>query len=384
MRFEFATATRVLFGPGVLRDAGTAAREFGRHAFVVTGREPRRAEHLLDLLAAENVAATTFALAGEPTTDVVIAAAAQARAAKCDLVVGFGGGSPLDAAKAVAALLTNHGGLLDYLEVIGRAQPLIHPAAPCVTIPTTAGTGAEVTRNAVLASPAHQLKVSLRSSHMLPRLALVDPELTHGLPPALTASTGLDALTQLIEPFVSSRANPLTDGLCAEGIRRAARSLRLAFHDGRFAAAREDMALASLFGGLALANAGLGAAHGFAAPIGGMFPAPHGAVCAALLPHVMAANLRAARARLPGGETLRRYTEVAHLLTGDFAATAEDGVRWVRALVAELQIPGLRVYGVAAEHVSILVERAAQASSMKSNPLPLTAGELADILVRAL
>ena len=384
MRFEFATATRVLFGPGVLRDAGTAAREFGRHAFVVTGREPRRAEHLLDLLAAEDVAATTFALAGEPTTDAVIAAAAQARDAKCDLVVGFGGGSPLDAAKAVAALLTNHGGLLDYLEVVGRAQPLVHPAAPCVTIPTTAGTGAEVTRNAVLASPAHQLKVSLRSPHMLPRLALVDPELTHGLPPALTASTGLDALTQLIEPFVSSRANPLTDGLCAEGIRRAARSLRLAFHDGRCAAAREDMALASLFGGLALANAGLGAVHGFAAPIGGMFPAPHGAVCAALLAHVMAANLQAARARLPGGETLRRYTEVAHLLTGDFTATAEDGVHWVRAIVAELQIPGLRVYGVAAEHVSILVERAAQASSMKSNPLPLTAGELADILGRSL
>jgi alcohol dehydrogenase class IV len=384
MRFEFATATRVLFGPGALRGAGVAAREFGRHAFVVTGREPRRAERLLDLLAAEDVAATIFTLTGEPTTDAVIAATAQARTAGCDLVIGFGGGSPLDAAKAVSALLTNPGGLLDYLEVVGRAQPLAHPAAPCVAIPTTAGTGAEVTRNAVLASPAHQVKVSLRSPHLLPRLALIDPELTRDLPPALTASTGLDALTQLIEPYVSSRANPLADGLCAEGIRRAAHSLRLAFHDGHCAAAREDMALASLFGGLALANAGLGAVHGFAAPIGGMFPAPHGAVCAALLPQVMAANLRAAMATLPDSGTLRRYTEVARLLTGDSSATAEDGVRWVRSLMFEMQIPGLRVYGVTTEHIPILVERAAQASSMKANPLPLTSGELAEILARSL
>ena len=384
MRFEFATATRIIFGPGTLREAGHAARHLGRHAFVVTGRTPRRAEKLLDLLAAEGVAATIFSLAGEPTTGAVIAAAAQARAAGCDLVIGFGGGSPLDAAKAVSALLTNPGELPDYLEVIGRAQPLTQPAAPCLAIPTTAGTGAEVTRNAVLASPGHRIKVSLRSPFLLPRLALVDPELTYDLPPALTASTGLDALTQLIEPWVSCRANPLADGLCTEGIRRAARALRPAFHDGGNAAAREDMALASLFGGLALANAGLGAVHGFAAPIGGMFPAPHGAVCAALLPHVMETNLQAARARQPHGETLRRYAEVARWLTGDATATAEDGVRWVRALVAELQIPGLRAYGVTSDHVSLLVEKAAQASSMQANPLPLTPGELAAIVLRSL
>jgi alcohol dehydrogenase class IV len=384
MRFEFATATRIVFGPGTLRGAGPAARAFGRHAFVVTGREPRRAERLLALLAADGVAFTTCALAGEPTTDAVIASAAQARAAGCDLVIGLGGGSPIDAAKAVSALLTNPGDLFDYLEVIGRAQPLVRPAAPCLAIPTTAGTGAEVTRNAVLASTAHRAKVSLRSPLMLPRLALVDPELTHDLPPPLTASTGLDALTQLIEPYVSSRANPLVDGLCVEGIRRAARALRRAFHDGRDDDAREDMALASLFGGLALANAGLGAVHGFAAPIGGMFPAPHGAVCAVLLAHVMAANLRAAQTRQSAGETLRRYAEVARLLTGDATATAEDGVRWVRALVAELQIPGLRAYGVTADDVPALAANAANASSMKANPLPLTTDELTGILLQAL
>ena len=384
MRFEFATAPRILFGPGVLREAGAAARQFGRHAFVVTGRAPRRAAPLFDQLAAKGVATTIFSLAGEPTTGTIMAAVAQARAAGCDLVIGFGGGSSLDAAKAVSALLTNSGELADYLEVIGRAQPLTQPAAPCLAIPTTAGTGAEVTRNAVLASPAHRLKVSLRSPFLLPRLALVDPESTRSLPPGLTASTGLDALTQLIEPWVSCRANPITDGLCVEGIRRAAWALRPAFHDGGNAAAREDMALASLFGGLALANAGLGAVHGFAAPIGGMFSAPHGAVCAALLPQVMETNLQAACTRQPGGETLRRYTEAARLLTGDATATAEDGVRWVRVLVDDLQIPGLHAYGVTSDQISLLVERASQASSMKANPLPLTHDELADILQRSL
>jgi alcohol dehydrogenase class IV len=384
MRFEFATATRIVFGPGALGEAGAAARHFGRHAFVVTGRNPERAGCLLDGLAAEGVVTTTCALAGEPTTDAVVAAAAQARAAGADLVIGFGGGSPIDAAKAVAALLTNPGDLFDYLEVVGRAQPITRPAAPCLAIPTTAGTGAEVTRNAVLASPAHRVKVSLRSPFLLPRLALVDPALTNDLPPALTASTGLDALTQLIEPYVCSRANPLTDGICAEGLRRAARALRIACHDGHNAAAREDMAVASLCGGLALANAGLGAAHGFAAPIGGMFPAPHGAVCAALLPHVMAANLQAGRTQANGAATVERHGAVARLLTGDSTATAEDGVRWVRALVAELRIPGLRTYGVTAEDVPVLVEKAARASSMKSNPVALSAEQMAAILHAAI
>jgi alcohol dehydrogenase class IV len=384
MRFEFATATRILFGPGTLREAGVAAREFGRHAFVVTGRAGRRGERLLDLLAAEGVTATIFAVAGEPSVDAIIAATAEARRHRCDLVIGLGGGSPIDAAKAVSALLTNPGDPLDYLEVVGRALPLTNPAAPCIAIPTTAGTGAEVTRNAVLASPAHQVKVSLRSPLMLPRLALVDPELTLDLPPGLTASTGLDALTQLIEPYVSIRANPLSDGFCTEGIRRVSRALRPAFHDGANAAAREDMALASLLGGLALANAGLGAAHGFAAPIGGMFSAPHGAVCAALLPHVMEANLLAARQRAAEGDTPCRYALIAQLLTGDSTATAEDGVRWVRSLVAELGIPPLRTYGVTSGLVPALVAKAAQASSMKANPLPLTPEELTAILRAAL
>jgi alcohol dehydrogenase class IV len=383
MRFEFATAGRIVFGPGALAGVGAMAREFGRHALVVTGRDPRRATKLSEYLAGAGVAATSFPVAHEPATDDIARGVAAARSAGCDCVLGFGGGSALDAAKAIAALLTNGGELLDYLEVVGRAQPLARAAAPCIAIPTTAGTGAEVTRNSVLFSPAHRVKVSLRSPHLLPRVALVDPELTHGLSPAVTATTGLDALTQLIEPYVSSRANPMTDAVCVDGIRRVARSLRRAVENGRDAEAREDMALASLFGGLALANAGLGAVHGFAGPLGGMFPAPHGAICAALLPHVTAANLSAMRERAPEYDALHRYDDVARLLTGRAAAKADDAVQWLRELITALGIPPLATYGIAAASFPEIVAAAAKASSMKANPIALTAEELTAILAAA-
>jgi alcohol dehydrogenase class IV len=396
MRFEFTTPPRIVFGSGALREAAPAARAFGRHAFVVTGRDSSRATLLLEQLRAEKLSATTHAIAGEPTTDDVIAATAAARAAGCDLVIGFGGGSALDASKAVSALLTNDGELLDYLEVVGHGAALTRAAAPCIAIPTTAGTGAEVTRNAVLSAPTSnvgpalvavpppRVKVSLRSPLMLPRLALVDPDLTLGLPPDLTAASGLDALTQLIEPYTSCRAHPYTDALCLDGLRRIAPALRRAYHDGRDTAARADLALAALSCGLALANAGLGAAHGFAGPIGGMFPAPHGAVCAALLPFVIEVNLRAARARTPDAPTAHRYAEAARLLTGRADATADAAAPFVRDLVTELQIPPLRTYGLTSAHVPALVEQAARASSMKANPLPLTPDELTEILTRAL
>jgi alcohol dehydrogenase class IV len=366
MRFEFATAARIIFGAGTLTEIGTVAREFGRHALVVTGRDSARAERLRPHLAAAGITATMISIEHEPTTDDIVRAVERARGAECDFVIGFGGGAALDAAKAIAALLTNDGELLDYLEVIVRGKSLARPGAPCIAIPTTAGTGAEVTRNAVLASPTHRVKVSLRSIHLLPRVALIDPDLTCSLPPEITASTGLDALTQLIEPYTSPRANPLTDAVCVDGIRRVARSLRRAFESGHDTSAREDMALASLYGGLALANAGLGAVHGFAGPIGGMFPAPHGAVCAALLPHVMAANLNALRARAPASaiETLRRYEEVARLLTGRMDAAPVDGVRWVESLVADLGIRPLSAYGVSRADFPPLIEAATIASSM--------------------
>jgi len=384
MRFEFATATRIIFGAGTLKQIGPIAAEMGRRVFVVTGRPPALARSLLDLLAVQGMDCATFSIPGEPTTDIVQSGAHQMRLAACDLVISIGGGSVVDTGKAIAALMTNTGDLPDYIEIIGKGKALVQPAAPFIAIPTTAGTGAEVTRNAVLASPEHHVKVSLRSPLMLPRLALVDPELTYSLPPELTASTGLDALTQVIEPFVSVRANPAADAFCREGMRRAARSLRRAYDDGDDASAREDMSLASLFGGLALANAGLGAVHGFASVIGGMFPAPHSAVCARLLPHVMAVNLRALEKRAPEGDALHRYDEIAQILVGNDEASATDGVTWVRELCEALNIPPLATYGLTQADWPTVIEKSTVASSMKSNPIQLTSDEMQEILGQAL
>jgi alcohol dehydrogenase class IV len=384
MRFEFATATRVVFGPGVVREVAPAAKWMGGRALLVTGRSPERAALLLEAMKTVGIGCIGLPIQTEPSVALVRQGVELARREQCELVIAFGGGSAIDAGKAIAALLANGGELTDYLEVIGKGEPLRHPSVPLIAVPTTAGTGSEVTRNAVLASPEHQVKVSLRSPLMLPRLAVVDPELTLELPPAITARTGLDALTQLIEPYVSIRANPLTDGFCLEGMRRVSRSLRRAYHSGRDITAREDMSLASLLGGLALANAGLGVVHGFAAPLGGMFDAPHGALCAALLPHAMAVNIRASRARAPDGETLRRYETVARLLTGEPGADAEGGIEWVRQLCQELQIPPLSSYGIQERDVPTLVEKASRASSTKGNPITLTRDELRQLLTSAL
>ena len=274
VRFEFATPGRIVFGPGVLAELGGIAAGMGRRALLVTGRTPSRAEPARETLAAAGVAAVDFAVAGEPTVDDVRRGADLARSEGVDLVVACGGGSAVDCGKAVAALLGNGGDPLDYLEVVGRGQALTRPSAPFVAIPTTAGTGSEVTRNAVLASPEHKVKASLRSPLMLARAAIVDPDRLLGVPRDVVAASGLDAFAQLVEPFLSARANPLVDSLCREGLARSARSLRRAYEGDSSEPVRVDLALASLLGGLALANAGLGAVHGFAAPVGGLFEAP--------------------------------------------------------------------------------------------------------------
>src|SRR5512143_188846 len=327
--FEFATVGRVRFGRGEVGGAPEALRALGaRRALLVTGRTRHRAEPLRAAMAAAGVDSVAFPVSGEPTVEAVRAGTSLAHQDRCDAVVGFGGGGALDAAKAVAILATNGGDPLDYLETVGRGRPLERPALPWVAIPTTAGTGSEVTRNTVLTVAGAAVKASLRSPLMLARLAIVDPDLLAGLPRPTVAASGLDALSQLVEPYLSARANPLTDALAREGIRRSARSLRRAGVDGPDAAAREDLALASLFGGLCLANAGLGAVHGFAAPVGGMFEAPHGAVCAALLPATLEVNLRALKARAPEHPSLSRFQEVAALLTGRTEARAEDAISW--------------------------------------------------------
>ncbi|HEX2997586.1 MAG TPA: iron-containing alcohol dehydrogenase [Anaerolineales bacterium] len=380
--FEFATANRIIFGTGKLNELSRQIERDVERLLLVHAGSSDAIPRVREILSTAGIPFTEFDVHSEPTIDMV--SKGVEAAADCDMVIGLGGGSAIDTGKAIAALMTNPGDIFDYLEVIGKGQPLVNAPLPYIAVPTTAGTGAEVTRNAVLESPEQNVKVSLRSPLMLPRIALVDPELTYSLPPEITASSGLDALTQLIEPFVSIKANPLTDALCREGMRHAARSLQRAYENGADKEAREGMSLASLFGGLALANAALGAAHGFAGPLGGMLHAPHGVLCARFIPLVMEANIQAIQTRQPEHPALDRYAEIAQILTGEKEATARDGATWVSELVAALNIPGLSKYGLSEERFPEAVEKTRKASSLKGNPIALDEKELRTILERAL
>ncbi len=386
-RFDLAVPGDVRFGAGRVGELPTALAGLGVHrVLLVTGRTSSRADAARRALAAAGIPSQAFSVTGEPSVDTVRQGVGAARRTRCDGVVGYGGGAALDTAKAVALLAPTQADPLDHLEVIGRGLPIERAGLPCVAVPTTAGTGSEVTRNAVLA--ADGVKASLRSPHLLPRVAIVDPDLLRGLGPATIAHSGSDALTQLIEPFLSRRASPVTDALVRDGMRRSARSLRAAHDrglDGDDAAwLREDLALASLLGGLALANSGLGAAHGFAGVIGGRFGAPHGAICAALLAPSVAVNAAALAGRAPGHPALTRLPELATLLTGDSRASTQDALTWLDELRAALGIPGLSSYGIAQGDVPGLVAGAKRASSMAANPIELTDAELSDLLTRAL
>ena len=384
MTFEFATAGRIVFGRGQFEDAGRLARGLGTRALVVTGRSPERGDRLARLLEREQITVMRLLVSHEPTVETVRGGVRVARTAGCDLVLAVGGGSAIDAGKAIAAIATNDGDVSDYLEVVGRGQPLVHSSLPFVAIPTTAGTGSEVTRNAVLTSPEHRVKASLRSPLMLPRVALIDPDLTLTVPPenhgrdrpgrADATHRGLCLATgQCRDQSALGRGHPARR-------RRATRVVR----DGGDCDAREAMALASLYSGLALSSAGLGAVHALAGPLGGIFGAPHGALCGALLPHVLGANVRALEARAPDHPALVRFQEVARLLTGDASARAEGGIAWLRGLEQDVRIPPLGTYGLAVDDFPEVIAHAARANSMKSNPVDLTADELAQVLSAAM
>jgi len=398
--FEFATAGRIIFGNGVSQRIGELGRELGQRALLAYGVSLEQCQGLRERLEAAGVSTALYAVAGEPSVESIQQGVALAQQEGCSLVIGVGGGSAIDTGKAIAALATNPGEVLDYLEVVGRGQPLAHPPLPYMAVPTTAGTGAEVTRNAVLSAPAAKavepggtpprVKVSLRSPLMLPRIALVDPALTYSLPPEVTASTGMDALVQLIEPYVCNRPNPLVDAICLQGIPLAAQALPRVYHAGEDSAAREAMALASLYGGLALANARLGAVHGFAGVLGGLYGAPHGVICARLLPPVTAFNLRALKERHRDHPAVWRYATVAELLAGPDASGRDPRqlmpsmVSRLDALVEELHIPRLGQYGLQCEHFPAIIQQSARASSMQGNPVVLTDEEMAEILERAM
>jgi alcohol dehydrogenase class IV len=377
--FDLALPRKVLFGPGRAAELAGLVPTLGSRVLLCTGSDPDRHRHLLGDVEPVAVVRVTR----EPLVDDARAALDAARAAGADAVVAIGGGSVLDLGKAIAVLLGNGTDPLDHLEVIGRGLPVERPAVPFVAVPTTAGTGAEATANAVLGSPEHGRKASIRSPHLLAAVALVDPLLTLGCPPAVTASSGLDALTQCLEPFVSPKATPPTDAVATDGLRRGARSLRLAYEHGDDRAAREDMALCSLFGGIALANAKLGAVHGVAGVVGGMVDAAHGAVCAALLAPVVEANVRALHERDPGSPALDRYAGVARLLTRDVGASVEDGVAWLRETVTALQVPSLGEVGLTPDRYAEVAEKSVRSSSMQGNPVALSGDELVAVLEAA-
>ncbi|WP_395735717.1 iron-containing alcohol dehydrogenase [Prosthecobacter sp.] len=362
-RFEFATAQRIIFGRGVVRELPELCRSFGQRTLLITGSRPQQYASLLPHVG-------IHAVSGEPTVEDIQEGVSLAKELEADVIVAIGGGSVVDAGKAIAAMSTQPGDLMRYIEVIGDGKPLEVAPLPYIAVPTTAGTGAEATRNAVLASTEHRVKASLRHISMLPRVALIDPELAVDVPAHVTAASGMDALTQCLEAFVCSRAQPMTDALCLDGIQRAVRSLEHAVQNGHNLDAREDMALCALNSGIALANAGLGAVHGFAAPIGGMFHAPHGAVCAALLAPVWEANSQRVKDR-------SKFVQIDTMLCG-------NAVDYLHALTARLQIPQLRAWGIAEADLEEIARKAAAASSMKANPVTLTHEELVGILRSAL
>jgi alcohol dehydrogenase class IV len=383
MKFEFATANQIIFGEGVLSQVGEISSELGENTLIVAGGGSVPINSLIKILETGRISNTVFRVHSEPDIITVMEGVELAKNNHCDFVIGFGGGSVLDTAKAIAAMLTNPGQLVDYLEVIGSGKQIINQAAPMIAIPTTAGTGTEVTSNAVIASPEHQIKVSLRSRKMIPTIALVDPELTYTMPAKVTANTGMEPLTQVIESYVSNRANIMTDIISERGIKLGAGALLKAFLDGEDRKARHDMSITSLFGGLALANGGLGAVHGFAGPIGGMFNVPHGLLCACLLPYVIKYNIKTLETFELGEEIRNRYLDIAKWVTGDPLAEINDGIYWIQELAKSLNIPGLRDLGIHPQDFDIIIEKSKSASSMQKNPVKLEEKILRAILEEA-
>ena len=383
VNFEFATSIRIIFENGSFKKVPVLIKELGSKVFIVTGKNQKLANQLSEWLNEINIQFEIFSIYSEPITTDIEKGTELARKTGCSVVVGIGGGSVIDSAKAIAALAPNKGDLTDYLEVIGKGRKLEKAPLPFIAIPTTAGTGAEVTKNSVIKSMEHSVKVSLRSDLMYPKVALVDPELTLTMPPDITASTGVDALTHLLETFVSIQSNPFIDIFCREGMKRISASLELAFNDGNNLEARENMAMASMLGGMALANVKLGAVHGFAGPLGGMFPIPHGAVCACLLPAVMEINIATLKDKNQNSQLLK-YNEVAQILTGVKSAVAEEGVVWVKELVKKLQIPTLSDFHLSTDSFPDLIEKAKNSSSMKGNPVELDNEQLQEILHKSL
>lgn len=378
--FDFISPTRIIFGNGSFQNCGKLAREFGDNALVITGSRKDSIDGLRTSLKSEGINWTEYSVKSEPNVDIILDGIRIANNANCDHLICLGGGSVMDAGKAIAAMMTNPGDLIDYLEVVGKGKSVDNQGLPLINVPTTAGTGSEVTKNAVIAVPDRKVKVSMRGRGMVARIALIDPELTFNLPSEITASTGMDALTQVIEAYMSNSANPISDAYALEGIRLGAQSILKAYQNGGDERARENMALTALFSGLALSQAGLGAVHGFAGVIGGMTHAPHGAICACLLPAVLSANFKEISKKGNDNDLLIRFTRFSQIVTGNFVASPQSAIRWIRDLIRKLKIKGLSHLGVMKDDFKNFVPKAIVSSSMKKNPVNLDEDALLSIL----
>lgn len=387
MQFELRTAGHIVFGMGEHRRAPQAVLRYGRRVFLVTGSRSLERAGILDrwLETFHSADATTvrWIVSGEPETHLVDEGTRICREAQCDVVLAIGGGSVIDAAKAVAALVTNGGQAMDYLEAVGQGREITRPPLPLIAVPTTAGSGSEVTRNSVLRVPELSVKRSMRSDLLLPRVAIVDPSLASTAPRSVAASSGLDALTHLIESYVSRGAQPTTDALAIRGIGMAFRALRMLADGVATAPDWEAMSLASLWGGICLANAGLGAVHGLVAPLGGLCRVAHGAGCGCLLPATFTTNVRALRARAPRNPALVRYEEIARIIVTDGDPTPERAAAALDALRHDLGVPTLHAQGVTRDQFAAIIA-GSRAGSMRYNPIELTDAELEGILIDAL
>lgn len=380
MKFELFLPERVIFHPGGRTQIGEAVLQYGRDTVLFHSKSHPSIPEIIDRLQQNQIRVHCFAVSGEPTLDSIEAILREIGEDPAQSIVSVGGGSVIDAGKAVSALLTNKGDPRNYLEVVGKNLPLKASPLPFIAVPTTAGTGSEATKNAVISVPDMGVKVSLRSNSMIPRVAIIDPELSFSMPQSVAASTGMDALVQLIEPYLSIKSNIFCDGICRQGLTIGASAIRSAVLDKNDFSAKSGMCFASFCGGIALANSGLGAVHGFAGVIGGMKGIPHGMICAALLAGVLKTNIKAIEARQPDDPVLQKFQEISVILTKDPAAAITDSVSWAENMGNEIGIPRLSQMGIARMEFVEICEKSARSSSMKGNPVQLTPEELLEIL----
>nr|WP_321457836.1 iron-containing alcohol dehydrogenase [uncultured Cohaesibacter sp.] len=385
--FQFMTATTISFGRNSAIRSVAELAKLGSPLLLVHGSDGKRAGWLYEALVEMGHEVANFSVPKEPDIALVEEGVAYAKATKVKAVIAIGGGAVIDAGKALAALVPADRPVLDYLEVVGKGLPLEKAPLPFAALPTTAGTGAEVTKNAVLTVPEASRKVSLRDARMVPTLAIVDPALTDHLPRAITLASGLDAVTQVIEPYLSCKANRMTDLICRDAIPKGISAL-VHLMQAETKPARDDMAWASLCGGLALANAGLGAVHGLAGVLGGVTGAAHGALCGTLLPHVLIANERAVQLSPDLGEETRqsliaRFADVKSWIGGALGCPADQAFDRLASWSSANALPGLSELGLSEAQVPSVAKASAAASSMKGNPVPLTEKDLIAILQAA-